>query len=156
MHSLQELVAEQGRLAPFLSRTADSLLYVPLVIPSILGLDTRINQAAIAAADGDEGKGGGDSSEEEEEEEELRVVAATQTVRGRTTLRWILLAAAVAVAAALIAPFMGSVVAGPALCFRADDLAATPEACHEGIDVMAKLDRHTRTLYAGAAFGRRP
>jgi len=141
----------QGRLTTLLSRVADSLLYVPLVLPSVLALDTRVNEGVVVGTGrSSEAITGGqrarDRGAECDVEDKVQTLVQQQHSRGHRALRVLLLVAVVALFGSMVAPLLQEVVAGPQLCFRPNDLEAFPQGCAEGDRVMSKLDRHTRIL----------
>lgn len=126
---------------------------MPLVIPGVLVIDMHLTEAAVDRDEGPDAQDDGDASDDDATSTDSSVEreATRQTKTGTLIVRLLVVAALVVVVVAAVAPLVSTVVAGPALCFRDDDLAATPDACAEGAEVLSRVDKHTRTLYAERA-----
>ena len=125
-----------GAYFDLFSRLADSFLYVPFAVISILAIDDRlvwgkqVRRTLLQRF----------ASAEKRERHK-------QAKEGRDKLRFFLSAFLVFLMGAVALPFVADGIRGARLCFHEEDIAAAPLACMEGARAMQQTDSSTKSFY---------
>jgi len=121
----------EGAYFDILSRLADLILYVPGVVVAVRAVDERfvcgVQKASVGSSTSTP----------------LRQTGLTH----RRTLRLLLLHSLSVLGFAVAVPALRELLVGAQLCFVPEDFQQFPSVCAEGVEILEKVDPHTRALY---------